>query len=141
MAFLKISDGIGELECVVFPATFGISKEFLVRDNVILAWGRVDKRDESLSLVVENVSPFDPENAPKIEKVVEIEVPRGTRVNTLQEINKTLRGFPGDVRVTLILPNGGSEPRRMILPFSIDPGLPLETEITQLLGEGAFRRI
>ena len=141
MAFVKVSDGVGEIECVVFPATFGICKEFLLRDNVILIWGRIDKREEQLSLVVDNASLFEPETAQKMEKSVEIQVPSGTGVDVLQIINKTLREYPGDVIVSILLPNGGSSPRRMILPFSINPDQELEGQIKELLGEGSFRRV
>ena len=148
MAFAKISDGIGEVECVVFPKTFAESKEFLIKDNVILIWGRIDKREDTLSLVVDNVSLFEPENAQKMEKSldpdsigVEIFVPQGTGVDVLQKINRTLREYPGDVSVSILLPNGGRESKRMVLPFSVNPDGGLEGQIKELLGEGAFRRV
>ncbi|OGE14074.1 DNA polymerase III subunit alpha [Candidatus Daviesbacteria bacterium RIFCSPHIGHO2_12_FULL_37_11] len=141
MAFVKISDGIGEIECVIFPQTFGQTKEFLFKDNVILVWGRIDKREDSLSLVVDNTSLFEPENAQKMEKNVEISVPPGTGADILQKINQTLRGYPGDTSVSILLPNGGDIPKRMILPFSVDPAEALESQIKELLGEGAFRRV
>ncbi len=149
MAFVKLSDGISEIECVIFPQTFGISKDFLQKDNVVLMWGRIDKRDDSLSLVVDNTSPFEPETARRIEKAddlpafdfegVEVTVPKGTGVEVLQQINRTLRKYPGSEKVALILPNGSNELRRMILPFSISPDTDLEAEIKTILGEGAFR--
>lgn len=141
MAFVKLSDGVSEIECVVFPQTFGTSKEFLIRDEVVLMWGRIDKREEQLSLVVDNTSPFEPETAQKMDRTVEILVPKGSGVDVLQRINKTLRNYPGDSRVSLLLPNGNNGPRRMILPFSINPDQVLEGEIKNILGDGAFRRI
>lgn len=148
MAFVRLSDGVADIECVVFPQTFGISREFLLKDTVVLMWGRIDKREENLSLVVDNTSPFEPETARKIDRGVEevslegveITVPKGVGVETLQRINRTLRQFPGEEKVTLLLPNGSNELRRMILPFSINPGEALEGEIKNILGEGAFRR-
>ena len=141
MAFIKVSDGVSEIECVIFPQTFGASKEFLYKDAVVLIWGRIDKREDQLSLVVDNTSLFEPENAQKVEKTVEILVPKGSGVDVLQQVNRTLRGFPGDSRVALLLPNGSEGPRRMVLPFSIDPDTGLEMEIKTILGEGAFRRV
>jgi len=140
MAFIKLSDGFSEIECVVFPATFGVSKDFLNKDEVVLMWGRIDKREDTLSLVVDNTSVFEPEKAQKVERTVEILVPKGAGVEILQQINRTLRDFPGDVTVSILLPNGGS-PKRMVLPFSIDPDQTLEGEIKNLLGEGAFKRV
>ena len=141
MAFVKISDGFTEMECVIFPQTFGTCKEFLVRDEVVLLWGRIDKREEALSLVVDNVSLFETENAEKVERTIEIAIPKDSGVELLQQINRMLREFPGESKVTLLLPNGGSEPRRMVLPFSIDPNTALELEIRNLLGDGALRRL
>ncbi len=140
MAFVKISDGISEIECVVFPGTFVQCKDFLQKDEVVLIWGRIDKREEELSLVVDNASPFDPDSSARAEKTVEILVPKGTGMDILQKINQTLRDFPGSSKVALLLPNG-REDRRMVLPFSIDPDQALELEIKGLLGEGAFRRV
>ncbi|TSC66593.1 MAG: DNA polymerase III subunit alpha [Microgenomates group bacterium Gr01-1014_80] len=141
MAFIKVSDGVSEIECVIFPQTFGTSKEFLYKDAVVLIWGRIDKREDQLSLVVDNTSLFEPDTAQKVDKTVEILVPEGSSVDVLQRINRTLREFPGDSRVTLLLPNGSEGPRRMVLPFSIDPDVGLESQIKKILGEGAFRRV
>ncbi|MBI2040317.1 DNA polymerase III subunit alpha [Candidatus Microgenomates bacterium] len=143
MAFIRVSDGMSDIEAVVFPATFAQSKDFLARDQVVLIAGRVDKREEELSLVCETIDLFDPQNMENldIENLVEIYVPSGTDVTTLQSINRTLRGHPGDVPVVLLLPNGGSELRRMNLPFSISPNPTLQEEIRKLLGKESFRRL
>ncbi len=144
MAFVRISDGLGSIEAVVFPATFGTCKEFLIKDQVVLMWGRIDKREDELSLVVENTSTFDPENvvaeAVKAKKTVEIYVPPGTSVELLRKVNKTLRNYPGSIDVALMLTNGGNQLQRMSLPFSIDAGKVLEEEINALLGRDSFRR-
>ncbi|TSC86729.1 MAG: DNA polymerase III subunit alpha [Microgenomates group bacterium Gr01-1014_7] len=156
MAFVKLSDGVTEIECVVFPQTYSLSRDFLLKDEVVLMWGRIDKREENLSLVVDNTSPFEEDSANKVvtNKVVtnkvernetdlegvEITVPKGVGVDILQRVNRTLRQFPGDEKVTLLLPNGSNELRRMILPFSINPDSTLEGEIKNILGDGAFRR-
>jgi hypothetical protein len=105
-----------------------------------LLWGKIDKREDALSLVVDNISIFDPESAPRVEKTVEIVVPKDSGVEVLQQINRTLREFPGDSRVALLL-NGNTGQRRMILPFSIDISTGLELEIKNLLGEGALRKL
>lgn len=146
MAFIKFSDGQGELEAVVFPATFEKTRDFLVKDTVVLISGRIDKRslpdgkrEEELSLVVETVNVFDPENAEILEQVIEIAVPPGSSVELLQKINRTLRKYPGGVAVSLLLPNGGNTLRRMNLPFSINPDSEVELQIKELLGDNAFK--
>ena len=145
MAFIKISDGVSEIEAVVFPTTFEMSKNFLHKDEVVLALGRVDKREEELSLVIDKLSIFDPDNITdailqrKEEQLVQIIIPKGTQVSVLQSVNRTLRTFPGKVPVALLLPNGSSELRRMDLPFSIRIDQALQDEIRALLGSDAFK--
>ncbi len=135
MAFVKISDGTKELEAVIFPRVFEENKGFLVRDQVVIVSGRIDKREEELSLIVSKIDPFEERN------VIEIYVPPGADVATLQVVNRTLRGFPGTVPVALFLSGGGSGVKKMNLPFSISPDPSLEQEIKKLLGEDSFRRL
>ncbi len=145
MAFIKVSDGFGALEGVVFPKLYVECKNCLERDNVVLITAKIDKREDEISLIVDSLEVFDPELARKAEKAyiaengIEIQVPPGTDMKVLQQVNQTLRGFPGDVRVSILLPNGGSK-RRMVLPFNINPDMGLESEIKNLLGDGAFKR-
>ncbi|MBI2315393.1 DNA polymerase III subunit alpha [Candidatus Daviesbacteria bacterium] len=142
MAFLKISDGATTLEVVIFPKIYEVCKEFLVQDTVVLISGRVEKREEELSLVVEKISQFDPEKVLEDDlensSVVEISIPIGTGITVLQNINRILRQFPGKAGVVLLLPSG-DQVRRMDLPFGINPSTVLEDEITRILGEGAFK--
>lgn len=146
MAFVRVSDGIKEIEAVIFPTVFDSSKSFLIKDQVIISSGRIDKREEEISLVVEKINIFDadsPEDLAEgsLQNLVEINIPSGADVSVLQDINRTLRSFPGNVPVVLVLPNGDSELRRMNLPFSIDPNPSLKTQIIKLLGERAFKGI
>ena len=137
MAFVRISDGVADIELVVFPTIFEDSKEFLIRDQVVISTGRIVKREEEISLVVEKINLFDPDST---QNSVEIYIPKGSSASVLQNINRTLRGFPGNVAVALILPNGGSDLRKMKLPFSINPAPNLVEQINKLLGEEAFKK-
>lgn len=134
MAFVKISDGLKEVEIVVFPSIFDESKEVLLRDEVVLISGRIDKREEELSLIANKVEAFEERRA------IEIYVPQGVDATLLQTVNRALRGFPGEMPVALLLPGGG-KPKRMNLPFSVNPDPHLEEEINKLLGEASFRRL
>ena len=143
MAFVRISDGISEIEAVVFPKTFEVSKQILEKDHVILVWGRIDKREDKLSLVVDRIASFDPDNADKVEiqeKEVEILIPKGAGIDVLQKVNKALRGYPGKAKVKLLLPNGGSNFKVMNLPFGIKYEPLLIEEIEELLGKGCVIR-
>ena len=140
MAFVKISDNYKSIEVVVFPKIYETCKEVLDKDIVVVFSGRVEKREEELSLIVEKISKFDP-GAIEITPTgigVEIHIPQGSDISVLQSVNRTLRSFPGSAPVVLLLP-GKEGVKRMNLPFSIDPGISLEEEINQILGEGAFK--
>lgn len=141
MAFVTISNGLRSIEAVIFPATFESSKSFLIKDTVVITSGRIDKREDKLSLVVEKIDLFDPQTISDIQvptKSVEIIVSKGTNVSVLQAVNKTLRGFPGNIPVVIILQSDRAE-RRMNLPFSIDMSDILEEEINKLLGANSFK--
>ena len=139
MAFVRLSDGISEIEMVVFPKLFVECRDFLQKDEVIIVLGRLDKREENLSLVVDSASVFDPENAEKVDKMVIITIPKGLDISILQKVNKVLRGYPGDVKATLLLPNGSSGPKKMILPFTISPAEELINELQIMLGDNSFK--
>ncbi|MCL5784753.1 MAG: DNA polymerase III subunit alpha [Patescibacteria group bacterium] len=139
MAFVKLSDMVQEVECVVFPKTFRECKAFLEKDKVVLIAGKVDRREDKLSLVVDNVNLFDPQTDEPIQKEVEISVPLGSGTELLQKVNKTLRDYPGRSKVSLLLPNGGNTLRRMALPFGVRVEPILIDEIEGLLGKGAIR--
>lgn len=144
MAFVQLSDGNSEIEMVVFPKTFDASKKFLLKDQVIMVIGKVDKREDQLSLIADSISVFDPKIVEKVdahEKEVEIMVPKGTGVDVLKMVNKALRGYPGKYKVALLLPNGGSNLKRMELPFSIKPEELLIDEIEGILGKGTVRTV
>ncbi len=142
MAFVKISDGVSSVEVIVFPKIFDDCKEFLEKDKVVLISGRVDKREEELSLIVEKINLFDPDSmaddATSESGTLEIYIPKGTKVLVLQNINRTLREYPGNTPVVLLLSNGESI-RRMDLPFSVDPGFDLSDAVEQILGPDSFK--
>lgn len=139
MAFIKFADKTSQIEAVVFPSIFEEIKELLNKDEVILVVAKVDKREEMLSLIIDTLEQFDPSRAVEFEQVVEIEVPRGADINLLQQVNKTLRKFPGNLKVTILLPSSGDQPRRMVLPFAISVDSGLKEEIGKILGESSLR--
>lgn len=107
-----------------------------------MAVGRIDKREEELSFVVEKINLFDDSVLEDYEKKMNLEiyVPKNSDISVLQAVNRTLRGYPGKVAVTLLLPNGG-QMKRMNLPFSVDPNSMLEGEIKKILGDGSFKKV
>lgn len=139
MAFIKAFDGISDMEVVVFPKTYEKVKGILEKDQVVIIRGKVDKREDTLSILADEISIFDPNFSAKVIKTIEIEIPRGTDAQVLQEINRSLRQYPGEDTVAILLPNGSNDIRRMVLPFSVQLHPNLESHIIQLLGEGSLK--
>ncbi len=146
MAFIKISDTLQEINAVIFPKTFESAKGYLEKDVVVIVWGRVDNREDKLSLVVENITLFDPNLPPDVvdikvtkDQEVEILVPQNCPVEKLQKVNKVLRGYPGNLKVVILLPNGGNNLRRMDLPFGVKFDDLMVEELEELLGKEAVR--
>ncbi len=147
MAFIKLSDTLSQIEAVVFPKTFELSKHILEKDKVLLVWGKIDKREDQLSLVIDKIEEYNPETSVvddarqpvRASKAVEVMVPKGAGVDILQRVNKILRMYPGKLNVSILLPNGGNDLRKMSLPFGVSFDPLLVDELEGLLGKGTIR--
>ena len=58
MAFLRIADLSGSMECVVFPKTFEEVKKFCVVDQLVMVKGKVSDRNDERSLLVDKMKPL-----------------------------------------------------------------------------------
>ncbi|MGP0129442.1 MAG: helix-hairpin-helix domain-containing protein [cyanobacterium endosymbiont of Rhopalodia musculus] len=54
MAFLTLEDISGQSEGVVFSDVYERIKELLIEDNHLIIWGKVDRRDDKVQLIIEN---------------------------------------------------------------------------------------
>lgn len=143
MAFVKLYDGSGELETVVFPKLYALSKEIIQKEKVLLMIGRIDKREDSFSLIVDEVEMFDPETATPKENAfasqeIEVEIPRNAGTEVLKKVNTTLRKFPGKTPISLLIPSNGSY-KRLSLNFTVSSNGDLVNNIEQILGNGTVR--
>ncbi|MCC5635431.1 trans-splicing intein-formed DNA polymerase III subunit alpha C-terminal partner DnaE-C [Nostoc sp. CHAB 5844] len=59
MAILQIEDLTAQLEAVVFPKTYERVSNSLEVDARLIIWGKVDRRDEQVQLIVEDVEPVE----------------------------------------------------------------------------------
>lgn len=168
MAFVKISDGITEIETVVFPKAFALSKAILNKEEVVIIAGKLDKREDEFSVLVDTVEIFNPDeffvldvedssdnrpgmiedrqrieaSVPEIPTVksqgVEIQIPQNAGADLLKQINSELKKYPGDMQISILLPNNGSF-KRLDLPFKIEPDVELLKSLELLLGENAVK--
>jgi DNA polymerase-3 subunit alpha len=54
MAFLTLEDISGQSEAVVFPDTYERVESLLVQDSQLVIWGKVDRRDDKVQLIIED---------------------------------------------------------------------------------------
>lgn len=138
MAFLVLTDEGGEIEAVVFPKTYAEVKSFLIPNSVVIAKGKVEEREDSLSFIIDTIElvPDDGVETPSASDPVEdpnkIIVPRGTSKVTLLALNKLLQDNKGDDQITLVFQNS-HDSRELKLPFGINYSASLKKEIAQLL--------
>ena len=59
MAFIRLEDLTGSLEMVVFPKVYVRTWAYWQADAIVSASGRVDEKDDRLTLLVDEVSPVD----------------------------------------------------------------------------------
>ncbi|MCJ7826112.1 DNA polymerase III subunit alpha, partial [Patescibacteria group bacterium] len=55
MAFIKLEDTTGTIEIVIFPKIFTACVSFLKNDAIIEVSGRIDKKDDRLTLLAEDI--------------------------------------------------------------------------------------
>ena len=95
MAFAKAEDGTGTLELVVFPKVFKDTRDFWTIGQPLLITGKVDVRDESPNLLVENIETMASLEK-KMDREVYIKISKGTDTNTLKKLKDLLISNLGD---------------------------------------------
>ena len=134
MAFVTLEDETGKIEAVVFPKTFTLTRSCWIRDQVVLVDGRLETREEEISLIVENAIPLSAAAKQRTEQKFDftIKVPKGIRPQTLVELNRLLKANPGTKKGVLIFETNGTS-RKLILTFGVDFTPSLEKKIKELL--------
>ena len=59
MAFVQMEDISGQAEGVVFPNIYERIEPVLVNDARLIVWGKVERRDDQIQLVVEDAEPIE----------------------------------------------------------------------------------
>ena len=53
MAFVSLYDETGSIECIVFPKTYALSPKLWQDSIPILFKGKVDQKDDEISIIIE----------------------------------------------------------------------------------------
>jgi DNA polymerase-3 subunit alpha len=63
MAFLKLADMTGETEVIIFPKVLERSRQFLIRDSIIICSGKTDVSRGEVKLIADDIKPVSREEA------------------------------------------------------------------------------
>ncbi len=147
MAFVTLEDDTGTAELVVFPTIYAITKPYWSGRKPLLIEGKLDFRDESISILVESVklieeiqesipgTGVDPRPAHENvtnDDVVYLRIPRGTDTKALVEINRLLQSNKGDRELVVLIENGFGD-KKINLPYGISWSGDLQDQINGLL--------
>jgi DNA polymerase-3 subunit alpha len=58
MAIVQLEDLSGTTEAVIFPKSYERVKQNLIKDSRLMIWGKVDRRDEQVQLIIEDMQPI-----------------------------------------------------------------------------------
>ena len=58
MAFVTLEDTGGTVDAVVFPTLYSATRSFWHVNATLLVKGKVDRREDRLSLIVDNINPL-----------------------------------------------------------------------------------
>lgn len=147
MAFATLEEETGKIDLVIFPKVYAQTRDKWRPDQAALVTGTLDQRDDSLSLIVEDVvtgedASWNPQEEnvsqanPRVDANVKeftIELPRQTTREILIKIRKLLKESQGQDRVTIILPNGNQNSKKMTLPYGVHVTEALRQRIAGLL--------
>ena len=112
MAFVKVDDGTGTLDIVVFPRIFGATKEQWVDYKPLIISGRIDYREDKLNLLVEEVN-YDTAQANDLQ----IKIPASAGQTELKALKELLLQYPGQDSATLVFEG---QDKRIKLSFGIN---------------------
>ena len=103
MAFVKVDDGTGSMELVVFPKIFKATRNVWVDYKPLLIAGRVDSREDTPSLLVEAIqTDLVGETDSFGNHTVYVKVPKTARAPELSALKKLVTDNPGEQSVTLV---------------------------------------
>lgn len=139
MCFATIEDETASVDLVVFPKLFEQTPN-LAKDVPLLIHGRVDYRDDRLSIIAQRLTllsgSIDEGQLNEFHVVSTplqtISIPRGTQKPTLQNLATLLKSHPGNERIRIILPTSNGYVKTMELPYLVD-WLSVESAVRDLL--------
>ncbi|MBX4206018.1 DNA polymerase III subunit alpha, partial [Candidatus Microgenomates bacterium] len=129
MAFVKVTDGTGSIDLVVFPILYQKTRNTWIENTPLLISGKLDRREDSTSILVDQIESKE-SIASNSQDTLFIKIPRKTTSEDLTNLKDLLLSNPGEQNVKLVFETTGQE---MILPFRISWSERLARFISEVL--------
>jgi DNA polymerase-3 subunit alpha len=137
MAFMRLDDVTGGIECVVFNSTYAASSELCVPDRILIVKGRVDHKEGETKLVAADVAAFE-SVAVKREVRLRIDATQAA-AGVIGELARLIREYPGESPVLVdCLTSEGRKVLELGPKFRVEPEPDFYAEVRALLGEAAL---
>lgn len=107
MAGAYLEDLYGTIELIIFPGVYQKCELLLVNDTIVRVTGKVDIReDEPPQLLVENIAPYEKEDAKFSGKKLYVRIPKDMGEDT-ERLKRILRTSPGAEPVNIVVEKTG----------------------------------
>ncbi|WP_431899107.1 DNA polymerase III subunit alpha [Nonomuraea sp. bgisy101] len=138
-AIVTLEDHDAAVECLIFPKTYTLYGEALAQDRVISMRGRINVRDETMSVYGEEITLLDVSQAhtgpPVVISIQEAQL----NVRLVQELKYILTAHPGRAPVHVLVHRHGAKSVLLNLqPFQVTPQPAFHGDVKALLGAGAI---
>jgi DNA polymerase III subunit alpha len=135
MAFVRLDDGMTQVEVVVFGKVYGACREHLAEDAVVIIKGRVDRRDEGeTKLRAIEIAPF--ESVPARGEVRLRVDGRVAGALFVEELARLINEFPGDASVVMeVATDEGDRVLRLGPGYKVRPASEFFSEVRVLGGD------
>lgn len=136
MAIITLEDLDGDVEVLVFPATFQKAASVVKQDAIVFVKGRVTLREEEPKIIANEIEALESARA-KYTKLLSVElVTAGLETATLDKLKKVLARYPGRVPVYLnfVAPDGKRTLISIGKTFAVEPHEGLVRDIEKIFG-------
>ncbi|WP_299442364.1 DNA polymerase III subunit alpha [uncultured Phycicoccus sp.] len=133
-AIATVEDLAGAIECLFFPSTYMTVSGMLQQDQIAVVRGKLNRRDDSVSIYAQELTLPDISDGPRGPVVVTMETARAT-AERIEELKGVLTNHPGTTEVHLrLLKPGRSVEIRLDPAFRVNADEALFGDLKVLLG-------
>ncbi|MGL4176943.1 MAG: DNA polymerase III subunit alpha [Dermatophilaceae bacterium] len=133
-AIVTLEDLAGAIECLFFPSTYATVGPMLQQDRLAVVRGRVNRRDDTVSIYAQDLTLPEITDGPRGPVVVTMETVRAT-TQRVEELRSVLTNHPGQTEVLLRLTGPGrSVDLRLDGAYRVDATEALFGDLKVLLG-------